>query len=216
MIRAHRNQVEDLEDNLRRVRAQAASAQEQLVKVPVLQSKVDAFNDQILQLTQESKTLVTEVGSLQAENARLTVMSQQPPLMEQRSNTAGNVDSSEVLQYRTENDRLRLEVEHKSRELEAQAANMKILESRKDFLTKSLCELENHMERLSEQVNRERSVGGSKSTEQKIAEMRRLVPHWRWESIERSDRTIGVSSPSRLDMSTYSFNSSFGGNTSQR
>ena len=54
------------------------------------------------------------------------------------------------------------------------------------------------------------------STEQRIVEMRRLVPHWRWEALERSDRTIGTGSPPRLDMLSYSFSSTPLNNSFQR
>jgi chromosome segregation ATPase len=212
--RANRNQISDLEDSLRRVKAQLASAHEQAARVPPLQSKVDACNEQVMQLTHESKVLATEVGVLQAENARLTLKnSQEPVRSEQHNPPTTSQHAAEALQYKIENDRLRLEVESKSRELEAQLANMKVVEGRKDFLSKSLMELEDHVSRLSGQVHRERSLG---TTDQRIADMRRLVPHWRWEAMERSDRTIDAASPPRLDMLSHSFNSSFCGNSLQR
>ena len=166
LTRAHRNHVSDLDDTLRRVKAHLATAHEQLVNVPLLQSKVDQFKEQVLQLTHESKVLAIEVGSLQAENARLTLANSQESRTEANP-VAINIPAeiaaarAEALQYKLENDRLRLEVEYKCREMDAQAANMKTLESRKDFLSKSLTELEDHMVRLSGQVI-ERCMNGKR------------------------------------------------------
>ena len=86
-------------------------------------------------------------------------------------------------------------------------ANLQCMEGRKDFLTKTLEEVQEQVTKLSGQVQRERSLGSS--TEQRIFEIRALVPHWRWEEKLRTDRTLALpGSPTNSNTSFRSLNSS--------
>jgi len=63
--------------------------------------------------------------------------------------------------------------------------------------------------RLSGQVQRERALGTS--TEQRIAEMRSLVPYWRWEAKDRAERTtLGASFSSNAHAPSLSTSGIYG------
>ena len=213
LARAHRSQTTDQDDMIRRLKVQLVDAQTQEARLLPMQKKIDDFTHQLFALTQESKSLAMEVGNLKAENAmhvlRQLQREEADTIIAASASTDNKVKMKEevISELQVDNERLRSELTRALRERDMANANLQCMEGRKDFLTKTLEEVQEQVTKLSGQVQRERSLGSS--TEQRIFEIRALVPHWRWEEKLRTDRTLALpGSPTNSNTSFRSLNSS--------
>ena len=214
LVRAHRSQTTEKDDMIRRLKVQLVDAQNQEARLVPMQKKVDDLIVQLFEVKQESKSLAMEVGNLKAENAKFLLRQLQRDEADKETAVipASIVENMKVkeemlAQLQIENERLRNELAGALRDRDAANANLQCMEGRKNFLTKTLEEVQDQVTKLSGQVQRERSLGDT--TEQRIFEIRALVPHWRWEEKLRTDRTLALpGSPTNSNTSFRSFNSS--------